>query len=87
MNPERWQELEELFQEALTQPREKRARIVEKADEDLRPHLEALLAAHEQAGTFIESPAIDVEARNMANQKEHEDMMVELLATTEFLNN
>jgi len=75
MNPERWQELEELFQEALTQPREKRARIVEKADEDLRPHLEALLAAHEQAGTFIESPAIDVEARNMANQKEHEDMI------------
>jgi serine/threonine protein kinase len=67
MKPERWQELEKLFQEALTQPPEKRAHVLENADEDLRRHVEALLAAHEEAGTFIESPAIDVEARNMAN--------------------
>src|ERR1051325_7389931 len=71
MNPERWQELERLFQEALAQPPEARAQIVENASEDLRPHLQALLAAHAQAGTFIESPAIDVEARNIAKLKEH----------------
>ncbi|HEY6242573.1 MAG TPA: protein kinase [Pyrinomonadaceae bacterium] len=70
MNPERWQELEKLFQEALAQPPEKRTHVIESADEDLRPHLKALLAAHESAGTFIESPAIDVEARNIANLHE-----------------
>jgi eukaryotic-like serine/threonine-protein kinase len=71
MKPEHWQELEKLFQDALAQPPEKRAQIVENASEDLRPHLQALLAAHAQAGTFIESPAIDVEARNIAKLKEH----------------
>jgi hypothetical protein len=35
-------------------------------NESLRKQVEALLAAHEEAGSFIENPAMQVEARGVA---------------------
>ena len=47
----------------------KRAAFLDEAcagDESLRKQVEALLTAHEEAGSFIESPAMEVEARGVA---------------------
>ena len=69
MKPERWQQLDQLFHSALQlEPRERSAFLDEvcAGDEALRKQVEALLAAHEEAGSFIESPAMEVEARGVA---------------------
>ncbi|MDX6577086.1 MAG: eukaryotic-like serine/threonine-protein kinase [Blastocatellia bacterium] len=69
MKPERWQQLDKLFHAALErEPRERSAFIAEACANDisLRQQVEALLAAHEQAGSFIESPAMEVAARRVA---------------------
>ena len=69
MKPERWQQLDSLFHSALEREPEERAAFLDEAcgsDASLRKQVEALLAAHEEAGSFIESPAIEVEARGVA---------------------
>ena len=69
MKPERWQQLDQLFHSALRlEPDERTAFLVEACagDESLRRQVEALLAAHEEAGSFIESPTLEVETRGLA---------------------
>jgi serine/threonine-protein kinase len=59
MKPERWQQIDELFDAALERPAaERRAYLQEvcAGDEGLRKELESLLKAAEQAGSFIEAP-------------------------------
>ena len=73
MKPERWQQLDELFHAALEREPGERAAFLDDAcagDESLRKQVEALLAGHEKAGSFIESPAMDVEAREIAARQE-----------------
>ncbi|HLN98618.1 MAG TPA: protein kinase [Pyrinomonadaceae bacterium] len=72
MKPERWQQLDSIFHSALQcEPAERSAFLDEACagDELLRKEVEALLSAHEEAGSFIESPALDVEARSLANDQ------------------
>jgi len=60
MTPERWKQVEEVFQGALDRPHEERQTfIAEKCGEDdsLRRQVEALVAQYEAAGDFIEAPA------------------------------
>jgi len=69
MKPERWQQLDALFHSSLEREGVERAAFLDEAcagDEPLRKQVEALLAAHEEAGSFIESPAMEVEARGVA---------------------
>src|SRR5207244_45759 len=69
MKPERWQQLDRLFHSALELKPTERAHFLSEAcagDESLRRQVEALLAAHEEAGSFIERPAMEVEARGLA---------------------
>jgi serine/threonine protein kinase/TolB-like protein/Flp pilus assembly protein TadD len=73
MNPERWQQINDLFHAALErEPGECAAFLDETCggDEALRKQVEALLAGHEKAGSFIESPAMEVEARRVAAEQE-----------------
>jgi hypothetical protein len=68
MKPERWQKIDELFHAAVERNDGERAAFLDDAcagDESLRKQVEALLAGHEQAGSFIESPAMEVEARGV----------------------
>ena len=61
MTPERWQEVKEIFAEALEQKPSERATYLQKAcaDTSLRREVEIMIAAHEQAGsTFMEHPAL-----------------------------
>jgi serine/threonine protein kinase len=70
MKPERWQQLDHLFHSALERgPAERSAFLDESCagNESLRRHVEALLAAHDEAGSFIERPAMEVEARELAD--------------------
>ena len=72
MKPESWQQFDVLFHSALERKPEERAAFLDDAcvgDEALRKQVAGLLAANEAAGSFIESPAIEVEARELAADK------------------
>ncbi|HYG79020.1 MAG TPA: hypothetical protein VD861_01455, partial [Pyrinomonadaceae bacterium] len=63
MTPERWKQIEEVFQTALDLPPPERRRYIVEActgDDTLREQVEALVAQHDQAGDFIEEPAFAV---------------------------
>jgi len=65
MNPERWQQIEQLFHSALGQDKGERAAFLAQAclgDGRLHEEVESLLDAHEQATSFIEMPAGDAAA-------------------------
>jgi eukaryotic-like serine/threonine-protein kinase len=69
MKPERWQQLENLFQSALERDASQRSAFLDEAcrgDEALRSKVESLIASHEQAGSFMEAPAFEVAARSLA---------------------
>jgi serine/threonine protein kinase/tetratricopeptide (TPR) repeat protein len=60
MTPDRWKQIEEVFQTAVDlPPRERRQYIVEACtgDDTLREQVEQLVAQHDRAGDFIEEPA------------------------------
>src|SRR5438876_7686600 len=72
MKPERWQQLDKLFHSAIERAPEERAAFLDEAcagDQELRKEVEVLIAANEKAGSFIEKPALDVEARSLANEQ------------------
>jgi len=74
METERWQQLDDLFHSALGRAPAERATFLDQAcagDESLRKQVEALLAAHVECGSFIENPALQVEARSLA-MEEHQ---------------
>jgi eukaryotic-like serine/threonine-protein kinase len=61
MTPEQWGKLDALFHEARALQGEARAALLDEAcgsDEQLRAQAERLLAAHEQEGSFIDSPIL-----------------------------
>src|SRR5208282_4624682 len=71
MNAERLQEIERVFHAALERPASQRAAFLQEAcagDRALREEVESLLA-HEDAGSFIESPAIQVAAKALAQDE------------------
>jgi eukaryotic-like serine/threonine-protein kinase len=65
MRPERWRQVDQLFQAALERAPEERTAFISEAcggDDSLRREVEALLAADGQAESFIEAPAYAVAA-------------------------
>src|SRR5438876_6462536 len=63
MTPERWQQVREVFDRAVSLPSEERAAYVETAcaiDSDLRNEVESLLFSDGEAGVeFLNTPAVD----------------------------
>ncbi len=58
MSPEQWKKIDELLDAALDLPPERHSAFLDEAcdgDADLRRELESLLAAHQKAGSFIET--------------------------------
>lgn len=76
MTPERWQQVEEVLQRALDHPAPDRASFLDDAcsgDEDLRADATSLISAYEEAGDFIEQPALVHDARLLiGNDGEHQ---------------
>ena len=62
MTPARWQQVKPVLQGALEQPAAARARFLDGAcagDAELRAEVESLLAASEDAGEFLNQPALE----------------------------
>ncbi len=69
MDPERWRRIEDLYHSALELKPERRESFLRTAcagDQSLRKEIERLLERESEAGVFIESPAIEVAARALA---------------------
>ena len=74
MDSERWQRVDNLLQAALERPPGERAEFLQEAcagDEALEREVRSLLASQQQAGSFLESPAIEVAARALAPKQDH----------------
>jgi Tol biopolymer transport system component/tRNA A-37 threonylcarbamoyl transferase component Bud32 len=69
MDPERWHQIDKLLGEALELDASLRSAFLDQAcagDRELRGKIDALLAAHEQAESFIETPALAATAQVLA---------------------
>src|SRR5882762_4765746 len=78
MTPERWREVERLYELALAQPESERAAFVKRAgvDKSVRRAVELLLVVHGGAEGFLETPALDVVARAVPRRSGPERQMV-----------
>jgi Tol biopolymer transport system component/serine/threonine protein kinase len=68
VSPEKWQQVRDLFDAALTRPAEERAKFLDRAcsgDEALRREVESLLASDEEAESFMEVPAVAGAAKSL----------------------
>jgi len=73
VKPERWQQVEKLYHSALEKEvSERSAYLVEACagDEGLCREVESLLAHEDSAQNFIESPALDIAAKLLANEQD-----------------
>jgi eukaryotic-like serine/threonine-protein kinase len=72
MEPDRWQKIDTLFNDALQREPHERAAFLREScvgDEAVRREIEALLAHQEKAAYFLESPAVEVAAKRIAAGK------------------
>src|SRR5262245_27354279 len=75
MKPERWRQIEELYQAALERDITERAAFLDGAcvgDEELRCEVDSLIVAHEQANgseDFLNQPALQVAAQAIAEDQ------------------
>ncbi|MBC7932857.1 MAG: hypothetical protein H7Z38_20030, partial [Rubrivivax sp.] len=72
MKADRWRQVERLYDDAIELPVAEREKFVQEAcagDEDLRRELLGLLDAQQKAGDFMESPAFDLAARDIAQER------------------
>ena len=71
MSPDRWEHIQELYHAALELEPTQRSAFLEEAcgdDEAVCREVEALLAEHGKAGSFLETPALDLAAQVRAEQ-------------------
>src|SRR4030095_1725145 len=72
MRPERWEQIDNLLQSALARvPRERSAFLAQACadDELLRSEVESLIASHEDAGNFLETPMSEIAADLLINSQ------------------
>ena len=72
MTPERWQQVKQIFNSALSYRPEERDSFLSQVcsgDANLRREVESLIASHEQSGNFIDEPAFVAAASLLADEK------------------
>jgi len=72
MDSEQWKRIDSLLQAALECPPGERAEFLRQAcagDEALEREVRSLLSSEQQAGSFLESPAMEMAARALAGQQ------------------
>ena len=72
MDSNRWKQVDSLLQAALGRPPDERAEFLRQAcagDETLEREVGSLLASQREAGSFLESPAMEVAARTLASRQ------------------
>src|SRR5262245_39431157 len=68
MDAKRWGQIKEIYDRALELSRDEREGFLAEAcagADELRHEVESLLAAHDDAGTFLQSPAVEAAAREI----------------------
>src|SRR5690242_18142323 len=76
MDSNRWKQVDQLLQSALARPQPERAAFLRQAcagDEVLEREVVSLLDAHQDAGSFLERPAMEVAAQAAATHESHEN--------------
>src|SRR5262245_14326662 len=72
MTPEQWKQIDQLLDKALERPLAERSTFLDEVcaeDDDLRREVESLLAAHQKAeGKFLDRPALDLAAQQLAQR-------------------
>ena len=87
MKPERWQQIDRVFQAALEYEPDERAAFLDEAcagDPNLRREVEALLACDAEAETFIETPALK-EASDLLAEQQAESMVGQVIGPYKIL--
>src|SRR6516162_9396649 len=77
MNPERWNQVEQLYHAVLQQQPEQRGRFLREvcsSDEDLRREIESLLGYETETAMMLDRPALEVAVRALA--LDHRNRMV-----------
>jgi serine/threonine protein kinase/Tol biopolymer transport system component len=72
VNPQHWQQVKEVFEGALECHDGKRAEFLDQVcagDVPLRKEVESLLRSHEQAGSFMEAPAVASAAESLVGEQ------------------
>src|SRR5262244_2553935 len=72
MDAKLWGQIKEIYDRALDLSHDEREGFLEEAcgdDTDLRRKVESLLAAHDEAGTFLQAPAVEVAAREIVTEE------------------
>src|ERR1035437_8834834 len=72
MDSNRWKQVDNLLQSVLERPPAERAGLLRQAcagDEALEREVRSLLTSQQQAGSFLESPALEVAARALARRQ------------------
>ncbi|MGO9240584.1 MAG: protein kinase domain-containing protein [Bryobacteraceae bacterium] len=75
MDPERWKQVDSLLQAVLERRPGERDAFLSQAcagDEALEREVRSLLTSQQQAGSFLENPAIEAAARDLARQQSEE---------------
>ncbi len=75
MDSDRWKQVDSLLQAVLEHPPGRREAFLRRAcggDAKLEQEVRSLLVAHQEAGPFLESPAIEVAARALALKQDQE---------------
>ena len=76
MDADRWTQVERLLQAVLERKPEERDAFLRnacRADEDLEREVRSLLTAQQQAGSFLETPAIEEAAQALAQQQKNDN--------------
>ena len=77
LTPERWLQVEKLFQTALERPPADRALFLDEScgdDLELRSEVESLLEAHEQADSFLDDPIVEQMRMNFSAKPERNEI-------------
>jgi len=72
MDANRWKQIKEVYDRALDLGGDERESFLAEAcgdDDDLRREVESLLAAHDDAGSFLQAPAVEVAAREIVGDE------------------
>jgi len=72
MDSDRWKQIDSLLQSVLEHPPEQRDAFLRQAcrgDEALEHEVRSLVASQQEAGSFLEGPAMEVAARALAHQQ------------------
>ena len=75
MNSERWKQVDEILQSVMDRAPEERDAFLRQAcmgDPTLEREVRSLLTSEEQAGRFLENPALEVAARALARRQSRE---------------